>query len=882
MRLATRAIILLFCTSSALSAVVGDEQAPPLEGDSLTLERLFGEQVEWTPEANSPAFSHDGRYGAYLHKSYEDACHGYDVWLIDTQSGELSRLTGPELLAPYVKSARETYEYRLGGVGSAVPLNEELSGSWQAKSVQNEEKGVCAVELTLELRVTEDGVVTGSLHSERHLFEIESGSYQEGKLQLQTRLADYDAIVSLDAVLEEGRLEGVLLCDELGIDVEFVASREEGENKELSERSVDLSCGPRYCGVSSFTWSPTENEMILKVNRDLFRLDVESKHLRRLTRSLERKRSVSYLPDGTGYVYMNEDGMMRVHFAEPCIEQISPPIYGDEEIIAAELSPDQRGIMIQTQTGHYWDCPHEIVSIMGFEERLSQVYRYKRDLWNGAVSGVSWSVYLYRLDDLWEERHTSQKVFSFDLTGRHDEISTPQWAPDSSRVAFTTYSQASKQLSVYEALFHEGESAKEIYRLQHNGGPGSAGEFQVHYLWDSRRLVLLTELCGFRQLYTLDPVYEQLEQLTFGRFEIHPKRMLPGNRKLFVTATKDDPSQVHPYLVDLESGELKRLSVEEGVYNGAALSDDGRYLLARHEDFGKPPELDFVDIDAGLQRALTDSHTAEKHARCAPRPEYFSFENRHGQEVWGHMFKPDNWSPDESYPLLIYVYGGPLTGRNIERGTYSVLSYYFPYYMAKKHGYVCCTVDPRGGSGYGAVFEKANYGHVGEAQTEDLVDAANWFVQEQAVDPERVALHGWSFGGFQTQMCLYTAPETFAAGMAVAGPTEWDNYNRWYTTGTIAEGADLVDYTLLPLAKNLQGQLLLVHGMRDDNVLFQDSVHVYQELLRSGKQNLVELFLDPTGGHGLSGDVDMLTLFRKYESFLLQHIGAAKQPPFEW
>jgi dipeptidyl-peptidase-4 len=149
-----------------------------------------------------------------------------------------------------------------------------------------------------------------------------------------------------------------------------------------------------------------------------------------------------------------------------------------------------------------------------------------------------------------------------------------------------------------------------------------------------------------------------------------------------------------------------------------------------------------------------------------------------------------------------------------------------------------------------------------------------YLIEHHNVDPHRVAIHGWSFGGFQTQMCLYTEPEVFKCGIAGAGPTEWENYNSWYSTGTIGESragkTDLAKYSLLPLAKGLKGKLLLVHGMEDSNVLYQDTVRVYAELLDAGKETLVELFLDPTGGHGLGGHVKTLNRYRKYEEFLLR------------
>ena len=247
------------------------------------------------------------------------------------------------------------------------------------------------------------------------------------------------------------------------------------------------------------------------------------------------------------------------------------------------------------------------------------------------------------------------------------------------------------------------------------------------------------------------------------------------------------------------------------------------------------------------------------------------------------MFKPDGWTKDDQRPMLLYVYGGPLGSNNnqLARGSYSGSSYSFAYYMAKKHGYVTCTIDPRGVSGYGAKFEKANFEQVGKPQVEDIVDCGKWMIENHGVDPDRIGMHGWSFGGFQTQMCLYTEPDFFACGIAGAGPTEWFNYNAWYTTGTIgtrenvsgAKASESDKYSLLPIAKNLKAKLLLIHGMEDSNVLYQDTVRVYRELLKAGKETLVELFLDPTGGHGLGGDVKSLGRYKKYEEFLVRVMG---------
>jgi len=265
-------------------------------------------------------------------------------------------------------------------------------------------------------------------------------------------------------------------------------------------------------------------------------------------------------------------------------------------------------------------------------------------------------------------------------------------------------------------------------------------------------------------------------------------------------------------------------------------------------------------------------------------PQLFSYPNRHGQTIQGLMWKPADMQPGEQRPILLYVYGGPLgTRKQVTQGNFGSDAYLFAQYMTREHGYVTCTIDPRGMSGYGALFEKANFERVGKPQVEDLVDGVRYLVANHGVDENRVGMHGWSFGGFQTQMCLYTEPKVFKCGIAGAGPTEWENYNSWYSTGTIGgsrEGkTDLAKYSLLPLAKNLESKLLLVHGMEDSNVLYQDTVRVYAELLKAGKETLVELFLDPTGGHGLGGHVKSLNRYRKYEEFLVRCLGRGATPP---
>ncbi|MBL9121964.1 MAG: S9 family peptidase [Phycisphaerae bacterium] len=663
--------------------------------------------------------------------------------------------------------------------------------------------------------------------------------------------------------------------------------------------------------------------------------------LARLTRTRERESDVQYLPDGSGYTYLRNNALVRVTFGSHEIIQLDPELKDGERMVGYRISPDQkRLVFLATRGAGNPESGGRTVTIVNYRDRFAKAIEVSRhmpdDPWPESYS----SVYLYDLAKHQSEDGQLERVFTKRVSGPRDVIRVPTWSPDSSRVAFAAFEQSTGLVKLLEAGFvkdeekdkkkkddaakesapkdakdaevkkgEEGkeedvksakdekkkdeakfdfkiENAKVVYQFLHNGGPNTPGMISPLYLADSRRMVFITELSGFRQLHMLDPRYEELSQVTLGKYEVYPFHQTADYRTLYYTSTEGDPCQDHVFALDLESKASRRLTKDDGTYSRVAVRDDGTYLVATHVDFGALGELVAVTA-TGAETAqltrLTDSHPNEAHALTKVSPEYFTYENRHGQVIHGHLFKPKDWQATDKRPLLLYVYGGPLGERNMAaRGAFDGSSYFFARYMCEVHGYVTATIDPRGVSGYGAVFEKANFEQVGKPQTEDLVDGARWLAKNHGVDEKRMALHGWSFGGFQTQMVMYTDPDVFAAGIAGAGPTEWQNYNSWYSTGTVGKNepgkVDLEKYSLLPLAKNLKGKLMLVHGMEDSNVLYQDTVRVYRELLKAKKQTLVELFVDPTGGHGLGGDVKPFGRFSKYEDFLLRTIGKWEKP----
>ena len=815
--------------------------------NKATLKDLFPDKSPFGPRASSTAFSNDGRYVGFRYRPYNERRHGSDVWVYDFQKKELKRITNVLMMAEYQKSARAVKQERLKAAKKKKTSKEKTDKN-TAKKNETKKKQKTDNAATKKKR--------GKKKRNRKNRKESTGK----KSPLTSEFAD-------DENLEELVLK-------------------------VDDKDADNASGKRYSGIASFEWHPTKNQMLLVSEGDVYELtNIESPKIKRLTKTSARESSVEYLPDGSGMIYQSED-VYRVRFGDHFIEQISPSLPSGQRLSRYTLSPDGSKMVLMAQTGSRLASDRN-VDIIRYRGRFAKSSSISRTVSDDELKPQDIFIYLLDLNDLRTESPKLVEVMKTKIDDPRDVVSTPSWSLDNKRVTFCFFDQKESEVQIMVAEFpkkddkkkspadskSEKNPAKVVYRFKHDGGPNTPRMVSPKFAYDSRHIAFVSEQTGFRHVHLLDTLYQSVRVLTTGNFEVYPIEMSDNREMYFVNATKDSPARQMVYALNLKTGDLDRISQNVGTYSSVAVNDNGSRLAGNFVTYGKLTEL--VVQDKNKSKTLTDSHPKKIRRLTQAKPEFFKYQNRHGHEISGMMFKPEGWKKAKKVPLLIYVYGGPLgTRKSVTDGSYSSSSYFFQNYMAQKHGYLTVTIDPRGQSGYGGLFEKSNYEQVGKPQVEDLVDGVKFLTKEFNIDNKKVGIFGWSFGGFQTQMCLYTAPETFQVGIAGAGPTEWENYNAWYTTGTVGPSKkgtpDQKKYSLRPLAKNLKGKMLLIHGMEDTNVLFQDTVAIYRELLKAGKETNVELFLDPTGGHGLGGDVKRLNRYRKYEEFLLRTLGSAK------
>lgn len=645
-----------------------------------------------------------------------------------------------------------------------------------------------------------------------------------------------------------------------------------------------------YPGVGGFVWAPTAGEMIVEHRGDLFRLRLcDAPSAERLTKTAANESVAEYCPDGGGYVYRLGGKWFRVRFGSSFIEELIPNIPDGLDIKNIELSPDHGWMAVTAEKPNPRENEARKIGYVSYEDRFAKMKEIRRDLAEDEwLRPSDTRVYLCPAAP-GVRSGTPPAVEWFRDPELKGWLGGPVWSPSGRQAVFYTFKPETFERAYYRAETENATRAVQIHKSKDAFDYGSyPHRFDPIVSPDGKTVIAVFDDSGFIQPWKIDLETHGKTPLVTGKFRAEPIGFDESGERFFVRSNRDDTIGRALYSVRVSDGAMTLLTDRRGEYSEPVFTKDGKRFAALFTDWDNPTELLAGDTAGGSESTVYDPENPVWPSLNRIKPELFSYNNRHGQKIHGMIFLPTDWTRDQTWPLYVYTYGGPLVGPGhsyVRYGHFLEQNYRFPMYMAYKHGYVCAVIDTRGSSGYGQRFQDANYMQPGRAQTEDLADGVEFLARKYGADPKRAALGGWSFGGFQTQNTLYTEPDLFAAGIAGAGVTQWENLYIYshYVVGPTRKGhPDLEKYSLLTLAKNLKARLLLHHGLEDTNVLFQDTVKIYQALLKAGKGPLVELVLDTAGGHGegggynMGGDLTSAQRYAIYEDFLLRTLGRGK------
>lgn len=384
------------------------------------------------------------------------------------------------------------------------------------------------------------------------------------------------------------------------------------------------------------------------------------------------------------------------------------------------------------------------------------------------------------------------------------------------------------------------------------------------------QFVILSERDGFQHLYLYSTTGQLIKQLTSGNYEVKDYYGTDATGKVFYYASNEgSPLEQYIYKVDA-SGKKTKLSTETG-FNSAVFGNGCAYYLNTYSNLTTPPVYSLCS-NTGKQLKVLENNESLKDRLSSVTvgsAELFSFNTSDGVQLNGWMVKPHDFNPSKKYPVLMYQYSGP--GSQEVHNSYSngfMGGLIWEYRMAEKGCIVVC-VDGRGTGGRGADFKKCTYLKMGDLESHDQVEAAIYLSSLSYVDKSRIAIWGWSFGGFNTLMSMCEGRGVFKCGVAVAPVTDWRFYDTVYTERfmrTPKENPNGYDCSPLHRCQNIHGNLLLVHGMADDNVHFQNSAELSEQLVQQGYQFEMQTYTNRN--HNISGGNTRNHLFHRIESFL--------------
>jgi|SRR5579871_358255 len=596
-------------------------------------------------------------------------------------------------------------------------------------------------------------------------------------------------------------------------------------------------------------WSPDGKQLLDSADGDIFLVRVDNGEWQQLTRTAEAEVDPQFSPDGRKVAFrrgwdlytidtQSKQEVRLTSGGSPTLRNGGPDwVYPEELSLGSAFwwSPDSKSIAyLQFDTTPEPMFPHEdLLRVRAvFEpEPYPQAGENNAAVRLGVVSASGGAT-------RW-----------FDIGDTRDNYLAARagWMPDSRSVYLVRMNRVQNHLEAL-AIDVESGAISTIFRESDPYWINLEGDMQFikdgkHFLWTSER-------DGYRHIYLYSNDGKDVKRLTSGAWEVRSiDGVDEGSGRVFYSSSEPSHTETSLYEVGLDGRNKRRLTPESGTHS-ISMGPGGAYFLDTWSSLTEPPRTVLYAGDGRRVTTYKEPDPRQTEYDVLPA-EIVKFTGADGTELYGKLIKPAGFERGKRYPVAITVYGGPdvaLPARNAWSGinVEQVLAH---------RGYVIWQAENRGGSGRGHAFETPVFHDLGRNELADQVAGVEYLITQGIADPQRIGIHGWSYGGFMTVNAMLNAPSVFRAGFAGAPVTSWMNYDTIYTErymGLPKDNPDgYRDTALSAHAANLTGKLMLAHNLEDDNVLFQNMLQLTNALQLAGKQ--FEMMVYPQKTHGVTG-----------------------------
>lgn len=606
----------------------------------------------------------------------------------------------------------------------------------------------------------------------------------------------------------------------------------------------------RRVGESDIQWFADNKRLLVSAGGDLFVVDISNGSFEQLTKTAEAERDPKLSPDNKYLSFRRGPNLYTLDLASKKATQLTTN--GSDTLLNGELDwvyPEE----LDLSTAHWWSPDSRSIAYLQFDIAHEPVFpqvsllnqhgvlepeRYPKtgdpnaEVRLGIVPAQGGETRWMTLGD-----------------PRGNLLARVAWLPSSREVAAERLNRIQNKLDLLIENVETGASRV----LLHEDDPTWINvKGDLNFLKDGNRLLWTSERDGFRHLYLYSTDGGLQKQLTSGDWEVDNVAGIDeDHNRVFYTSTEASPIERQLYAISLDGSGKEQLSKGEGTH-AISFGPTAAYYMDNYSGLNAPPRSTLHKADGGEVRVYREPDLTSSNEYEILPTEIVTLKAVDGTLLYARLIKPAGFDPAKKYPAVVMVYGGP--GIQSIHNMWQGLSW--DQVLAHK-GFVIWQLDNRGSSGRGHKFESVLYHDMGVHELEDQKTGINHLISMGFVDPQRIGIYGWSYGGYMTLYTLTNAPGLIKAGIAGAPVTNWRNYDSIYTERYMGlPENDEQGYkasSAVTNAANLQSKLLMVQNIEDDNVHFQNSVQMADALEKADKQFFMLVY--PQRSHGVSGSV---------------------------
>lgn len=606
-------------------------------------------------------------------------------------------------------------------------------------------------------------------------------------------------------------------------------------------------------GILEYTFSADGNALLFPLNGDIFYLKIGEQKAKKLTNGEGFATDVKFSPKGNFISFVRDQNLFIIDLATGKTRALTTTGGGTTKFAMAEfVAQEEMGRM----TGYWWSPDEKTIALTKVDTTpvdiatRNEIYADSIKLFNQRYPFAGTNNVNIELG-LLDVTKSENDIRWVDLGKNKDiYIARGKWLPGSERFSYQWQNRTQQKL---ELRFVNRKSLKQDVVITETADTWINLHEALHYMDDS--FIWASERDGFQHLYHFDYRGKLLSQLTKGEWIVDA---LEGVDKatgdVYFTGRKDTPTERHLYKVNLNKPqEITKISSRSG-FHSITFSKDSSIYLDSYSNTAQPTQVSLHKANGEMltwmeENRVDENHPLHPYLSDWVKPRFGTLTAEDGQTLHYRIFEPKGF--EGKRPVVNYVYGGPHA--QLVTNSWSGRNFILQHLVQK--GYVVFQLDNRGSYNRGKKFEDPIYKHLGDVELKDQLVGMEYVKTLDFVDPERIGVYGHSYGGYMTIMSMFKAGDVFKVGVSGAPVTDWTLYDTHYTERYAGHpgknGEDYEKSNVFMYADGLQGDLLIYHGMADDNVLFTHATKLFKHLQDLGKP--FDVMTYPGSKHSIRG-----------------------------